>query len=273
MLKSMFKPEGSWTLFFDLDGTLMQGIDDADPELVAALQEVRKGGHRVVLATGRAPASIPRAFLEVSDAAITLTGALCQYEGKILFQSSLDPEIIEALGKVCESYKISFFLENERHFCAVGNESYFTGTDAEFYKTATMYLEDAQKLTEALERQEVSFTKVAISTPCYDRLCQCGWELPSQLDAFHAGDCVDIVPKGVDKGTAIRRFMKELELLAHRTICFGDSSNDLAMFQVCALAVSVGQKSQTLVDAASYVSPGVEDAGVLHALRFLGFLE
>jgi Cof subfamily protein (haloacid dehalogenase superfamily) len=43
-------------------------------------------------------------------------------------------------------------------------------------------------------------------------------------------DCMDIMPSGVSKGSALRALRQELSLLPEETACIGDSFNDLSMF-------------------------------------------
>ena len=55
-------------------------------------------------------------------------------------------------------------------------------------------------------------------------------------------------------------------------VAFGDGENDIPMLRVCGTGVAMGNASQTVKDAADYVTTDVRDHGVVHALRHLGLL-
>ena len=264
----MLRPSGKWSLFFDLDGTIMQSVDDVDPQILAAFHTLRRSGHRVILATGRAPASIPIEYIRSTDAAITLTGALITEGSNTLFQALLSDSYILSMAEFCEKRHIPIFLENARHFCSFGEKEYFIGMDANFYDTATMHLYSSLELTECGE----SFIKAAISTRSYKLMLKAGWQLPEGLQTYWAGDCVDVVPTGTGKGSSALKVLEHFSLDSHRTICFGDSDNDVELFKACALRVSVGQRSLALTECANFIAGSVEEKGVFNALYTLGFI-
>ena len=43
---------------------------------------------------------------------------------------------------------------------------------------------------------------------------------------------VDIMPRGVSKGSALKRLMDHLQIEANEVACIGDSFNDISMFEV-----------------------------------------
>ena len=161
----MLEPQGKWAFFFDLDGTVMRQVNDVDPAVLSAFHRLRAVGHHIILATGRAPASIPRDFLDAADAAVTLTGALCTVGGETVYQAALPADVIRSLAVFCQREQIPVFLENARHFCAFGREAWFQDEDAAFYQTATLRLETAGEL----EKCGHSFAKAAIGAESYRR--------------------------------------------------------------------------------------------------------
>ena len=81
-----------------------------------------------------------------------------------------------------------------------------------------------------------------------------------------------MIPVGIDKGSAVPYLLKRFGTAPHRSICFGDSDNDLALFRACALRIAVGDRSPALSAEASCITGTVEEHGVIQALRALGFL-
>ena len=266
----MLRPEGCWLVFFDLDGTIMCGVDDVRPAVLDAFRRLRERGNRVVLATGRAPVSIPAQYLDAADCVISLTGALCSAGDKVLFRVGLPRESIFALAHACEELELPLFLESAEHFCAFGRCPWFTGVDQEFYHTATIYLEDTKALGAALS-DGLSFQKGCLGAGVYRRLEASLGGPPSGIQVLWAGDSVDLVPEGVNKGVAAKRLQEQLGQPVCRTICFGDSDNDLELFHACAMRVSVGERSPALLRESSFVTGPVQEDGAVRVLEALGF--
>ena len=70
-------------------------------------------------------------------------------------------------------------------------------------------------------------------------------ELEQELAQRHGiihreGDFMEIVPKGFNKATGIQEMCKALGIAHEDTYAFGDSTNDLAMFEHVPNAVVMG---------------------------------
>ncbi len=266
------RPEGRWLLFFDLDGTIMCGLDDVRPKMIETFQKLRKWGHKVFLATGRAPASIPKAYLEETDGSITLTGALCFFDRQIIFKAGLADKNVLRLIHICERLEVPVFLENERDFCAFGQPEWFTGQDALFYRTATLFLRNVREAEAAIQNGR-NFLKGCMGGEAFRRLTGLADRLPEGICPVWAGDCVDLIPEGVDKGKAADLVIRKLHHPKHRTICFGDSDNDLELFRACAIRVAVGEPSPRLMAEMTYKTVSVQKDGAAQIIEALGFLK
>lgn len=265
------KPEDRWLLFFDLDGTIMEGIDDVRPEVLITFQKLRALGHQVFLATGRAPASIPPVYLRETDGCIALTGALGFLGSSVVFRTDLADSAILELAGMCEEQKIPVFLENEQYFSAFGKQEWFTGQDALFYPTANRFFQDTGAVKKAME-SGTTFIKGCMGGEAYKRFTRLEKRLPEGITPVWAGDCVDLVPDGVDKGKAVRQIIRMLDVPYHRTICFGDSENDRELFRACAIRVAVGDPAARLREETSFRTGSVKEDGVVQAIKALGFL-
>ena len=97
--------------------------------------------------------------------------------------------------------------------------------------------------------------------------------LPEGICPVWAGDCVDLIPEGVDKGKAADLVIRKLHQPKHRTICFGDSDNDLELFRACAIRVAVGEPSPRLMAEMTYKTVSVQKDGAAQIIEALGFLK
>lgn len=84
---------------------------------------------------------------------------------------------------------------------------------------------------------------------------------------------LDIVPKGVNKGSSLLRILNHLNIDHERVITCGDSLNDLSLFQTGLKSIAVGNSEPKLVAAIHslknvYLSNCAGLSGILDGLRF-----
>jgi hydroxymethylpyrimidine pyrophosphatase-like HAD family hydrolase len=75
-------------------------------------------------------------------------------------------------------------------------------------------------------------------------------------------DRLDILPRGVDKGAALRQLLSHWGLSRARVAAVGDGENDLELFAAAAYAVAVANAVQPLKAAADEVAPVPASEGV-----------
>lgn len=89
---------------------------------------------------------------------------------------------------------------------------------------------------------------------CYDELIA---ELGDQIDISKtAKNMYEISSKNSNKGYAMEYISKLLKVNKEEIACFGDSHNDLAMFEKSGLPIAIGDKSKDLVAVAKHVVKG-----------------
>ena len=97
-------------------------------------------------------------------------------------------------------------------------------------------------------------------------------------DVIYSADWyLDIMPKGVNKGSAIRALIEHLDIPEDEVLVAGDTLNDLTMYEQGFKGVCVGQSESALLDATLKQSnvlhadePGC--GGILQAFAYFGFL-
>lgn len=97
------------------------------------------------------------------------------------------------------------------------------------------------------------------------------------VDWLISGDrYLDVLPAGVNKGSALRILLEWLEIPDERVVTAGDSLNDLAMFETGLAGVMVANAEPELVAAlprlsATYRARGEGCEGIVEGLRHFGF--
>jgi len=101
-------------------------------------------------------------------------------------------------------------------------------------------------------------------------------ELDCELQ-YSAELYLDILPKGVNKGSTLRRLVEHLGQDPEEVLVAGDSLNDLTMYQLGYKSVCVGQSEPGLLDATRTISRVLHAeragaGGILEAMAHFGFM-
>jgi hydroxymethylpyrimidine pyrophosphatase-like HAD family hydrolase len=80
-------------------------------------------------------------------------------------------------------------------------------------------------------------------------------------------EIIDIVLKGTDKGTGIKKVVDLLGAHDIPSFGFGDGVNDFALFQSVDYRIAMGNAVQELKDMADYVTSENTNGGLVQALK------
>ena len=83
----------------------------------------------------------------------------------------------------------------------------------------------------------------------------------------------ECILKGYTKGTAIDWVLEHFGMTRDQSYVFGDSSNDLAMFQHAGHAIAMGAHDQVLEPYTEFVTKTVEEDGIAYAMKKYGLID
>jgi len=94
---------------------------------------------------------------------------------------------------------------------------------------------------------------------------------------YSAGQYLDVLPPGVNKGRTLRRLVEHLDADPENVLVAGDTLNDLSMFEQGFIGVCVGESEPGLLDATEsrarvYHATLSGCGGILEAIGHFGFL-
>lgn len=87
-----------------------------------------------------------------------------------------------------------------------------------------------------------------------------------------AGTTIEMVPKGLNKAVGIAAVCRLYEIPWEDTVVFGDSNNDLSMFEYAATKVAMGNGSKKIRELADYVTTDMFHYGIKNGLTKLGLI-
>jgi HAD superfamily hydrolase (TIGR01484 family) len=196
---------------FDIDGTLSEPGTAIPPFVAEKLREFENKGIHISLVSGK-----PAYYLAGLARGMGLSKAkLIGENGCVIFNSAtLEethlaerlPAVEEIQANVLEQFKDQVWIQPNRVALTI------------FPKRR----EDVPQLAAIMREMSAPIQKDVIM---YEHV-----------------DAIDIVPVGVDKGLAIKKLTSELNIQKEDILAFGDSTNDLPMFQIAGKVIIIGGK-------------------------------
>lgn len=256
----------------DIDGTLLTNDRKVTPEVFEAVQEAKKQGVKVIIATGRPIPGVQPLLNELNlreegDYVITFNGGLVQdtSTGENIITETMTYEDyldIEFLSRKLDVHmhaitKKGIYTANRNigkytvHESSLVNMPIFYRTpeemgDKEIIKM--MFIDEPEILDAAIKKiPQEFFDKYTIvkSTPFY----------------------LEFMNKKASKGNSIKHLAEKMGLTPDQTMAIGDAENDRAMLEAVGNPVVMENGTPELKEIAKYITKSNEESGVAHALR------
>lgn len=260
-------------LFFDIDGTLFSEVTRTVPESTKkALKAAREKGHLVFVNTGRAYSELGEIKEMLGEPLVD--GWLCgcgtyvEAKGKVLYHRTMPPEQAKMIREAVAECDMDGVLE---------------GRDGCYVPSEVSRFEEGNRI-----RTGIGFAIRSMNwfKECgeFDKFCVIADEksdragffrrLGLDIDVIDRGDgFYECVPAGHSKATAIDVVLDHFGLDLKDAYVFGDSTNDLPMFEHVPNAVLMGKHDKELEPFASFTTKTVEKDGIWYAMEHLGLLD
>lgn len=239
-------------LFFDIDGTLADGLEV--PESARkAIAAARKKDNLVIICTGRPVGYVKKNFSQYADGYICLNGRYSEVNGEVLYDVPLDQDLVDLLVKRLDELKLGYsFVNNEEVYYGGMIEGDYQPLDlkGDTVYSFGLHFENYDQFDMACEKMK----DLCIFNPHYPFM--------------HA----DTTIIGSDKGQTIRVIAEKLNIPFENTYAFGDGTNDVSMLKAVAHGVAMGNGLKETKKAAEYVTADMKDDGIEKALVHYGLI-
>lgn len=253
-------------IFFDIDGTLLTHDKQLPASTKEAIFELKKLGHEVAIATGRAPFMYESLRRELDiNTYVSYNGQYVVLNGEVIYTNPLK---ISSLLKLSEAALANnhpvVYMDHEDMKANVPEHDYikesidtlkidrFPTHDPLYHEGRDLY----QTLLFCPEGEETQYEEV------YDDFDFVRWHPVS----------VDVLPKGGSKAKGIEKIIEKLGYPKERQFAFGDGLNDIKMLTAIENSVAMGNGEEEVKAVAKYVTKSVEEDGILHGLQMVGLL-
>lgn len=271
-------------LFLDVDGTLYSALQARIPESAErAVKLARENGCRVFLCTGRSLSECSAYLNYDVDGYVFSAGSMIYAEHKRIFDRPLPRKDVEEICRLGEKYGFGWCREG-----AAGAYSdpkgyatlmrYFSGGDRPLEEMRNRitasgsypmeYEDENEKIykicffnhdsEEAFIPMEQALKHPYVMTVTY------------RDPRFHY--CAEVTDGRVTKGTGIARVLEYYGDRKEDAAGFGDSMNDVPMFEACGIGIAMGNAFEEVKKKADWVTTDIDEDGLWNAFRHLGVI-
>ena len=259
-------------LFFDIDGTIFDDSRNLPDSVLPAMEAVHRNGHRLIINTGRTLCNLDHRLDSFPlDGWIMGCGTRILYHGETLQSMEYSPEETLRLRQIFLDLEIPVVWECDMgmyfdpkgatHKAIPGFRDWaekhgicrdITEGDREFRAVKMFCFTDGEQIVRLKERTAAAgMPYTAISR------WPGGWE---------------VVPCRYSKGTGIDLLREKLGADLQDCFAFGDSSNDLTMFEHVGNSIAMGNAPEDVKAACSYVTDLPERDGIAKAMKHFGLI-
>ncbi len=252
----------------DMDGTLLNSQHQLGSDFYEIFDKLKAKGIYFVAASGRQYYNLLEVFTGLTDDIYFIgdNGSYMVYKGEDLHVQSMAPDVAFEQIKVARKIKDTYPILCGRNYAYIDKEA------PEFIKQMTKYYSRSKIVNNLLEVKDDDFLKIAIcdfvgseknSYPHFKHL-----EGTLQVKVSGAR-WLDLSHKEANKGVALSKLQKILNIGYDETMVFGDFMNDLEMMRLGKFSFAMENAHDEIKKIANYTTASNEEDGVGQILRQL----
>lgn len=249
----------------DMDGTLLNENNEINDEFFDIFNKLKERDIIFAAASGRQYYNLLKRFEKIKDDMMFIAenGTFVMHKGKELLLNSLDKELALELITVGQTIDNAYVI-----LC--GKESaYIENTDERFMEQVNKYyakvkvVSDLTKVCDDILKVTIcDFSGSEENSYTYFK------KFEDKLHVAVSGEIwLDMMAKGVNKGLAINKLQKLLNITQEETMVFGDYLNDLEMMDSAYHSYAMENAHEDLKKAARFIAKSNDDNGVVTAIK------
>ncbi len=251
----------------DLDGTLLNSKKEISPRNMAALRACVERGIYVAIASGRRLSDVS----PLSDTIAPNLPFICANGAAAYLSEPFECVYCETLD-VKDLRKIVDVFEKEKIYYQVyvDDGSVMVSRFAEVFSYANyenMVMNNGDEMVKYVGDG-------ALKVICIDNDPARIEKMRKAIAALNVGEIssswsnnIEVMAKGVSKGSSLKALAKRLGLSPDQCMAFGDNGNDIGMFKAAGLSVCMENGSDDAKAAANYITLTNDEDGVAAAIE------
>lgn len=265
--------KGKVLIFSDLDGTALLSNHEFSERTKEMVKKVYAAGHYFIPITARSTLDTfehQAKYLQLDKLggiAIANNGThIYDFKTKTwirrvyVSQSMVERVFNKTYGQIGK-YKVHYFADNTTYVYGAGDNSRYW---SDIMKMDYKVVSELNEITEPINHMTIILKK-GVSEAEIKQFYTDFEFVNEELSAIPYYDRVhELAPKGVNKGEALNLVLDYLNIDPNDStvVCFGDSVNDIPMFEQAQYSVAMGNAIEKLFEEASYVTKTNDEDGV-----------
>ncbi|WP_195854443.1 Cof-type HAD-IIB family hydrolase [Aerococcus tenax] len=247
-------------VYLDLDGTLFDDECEVSHENREALKALHNNNYLPVVVTGRHISQISELLKDNKiDSYILNNGQLVVGKGNILSENVIEKEVVKRLKEFAINLDIELCYYGENTL-AIEKESDLLKNCFDFFSVYNYKVYEEFYLD-----NDVLMMLALTENTSYDYQLKSNFP---ELNFYRTSPyLLDVIPKKASKGRAIKIFENQMNFLNLTTYAFGDSSNDLSMFEQVDYKIAMDNAISSLKDVSDLVVDNSRNTGVSKGLK------
>lgn len=257
----------------DMDGTLLNNEKKVTKEVFDAVQNAKKEGKKIVLSTGRPLPGVIRYLDELNlneegDYVICFNGALVQEvkTKKVISNIEMNYSDFEKIYSFAKENNVGIHINTPTNV-VIPTEKPNQYTEIE----ASLNGIDIVSMNEKQIKEEVTFCKVMIIDDP-EKLEEIIPKIPKELHDNYtivrsAKFFLEFLNKEANKGNALKKLCKHLDIKIEEAIAVGDEENDKHMIEYAGLGVAMENARDSIKEIANHITVSNEESGVAKVIN------
>lgn len=251
----------------DMDGTFLNSNYEVSPDFPKVYQELKDRGILFVPASGRQMPGITKYFGDIENEIgfIAENGGYIVYKNQELFADEMDHDLVVKIIKAVRE------IPGARAVLSAKKQAYYETEDQEFIDFFTQYYTKNQKVEDLTEVIDDTAFKIAVYHP--DGSEKNLYPVLKQFEEYDLKAVVsgqywlDVMNQNINKGIALEKLQKSLNILPEETMAFGDYMNDIEMLKNARYSYAMENAHSTVKETATYETVSNDNFGVLEIVR------
>jgi len=251
----------------DMDGTFLNSNYEVSPDFPKVYQRLKERGILFVPASGRQMLGITKYFGDIENEIgfIAENGGYVIYKNQELFADEMEHGlVVKIIQAVREIPKARVVLSAKK-------KAYYETNDEEFIGFFSQYYASNQKVDDLTEFINDTTFKIAVYHP--DGSEKHLYPILKQFEKYDLEVVIsgqywlDVMNKNINKGIALEKLQKSLNILPEETMAFGDYMNDIEMLQNAHYSYAMENAHPAVKKSASFEAASNDEFGVLEIVK------
>lgn len=257
----------------DIDGTLLNSHHHLTDEVKIALKKAEEKGVKVVLCTGRPLTGVQDLIEELdlyseNDYVVTYNGSLIQKTKtkEIVSKFELSHDDYLAIDGLARKLNIHLHTETvDTMYTSNRDISRYTVLESHLVNMPLKYRTQEEMTDELNILKMMMIDEPALLDDAITKIPPAFYEQYTIVKS--APYFLEFLHKEVDKGAAVKLLAAQLGIDASEVMALGDNENDLPMIQFAGVGIAMGNATENVKKAASFITSSNDEHGVAVAIE------